>query len=376
VASFKLERNGVPFTVRDVESQEDANVLLDQALAERPEILANKAQAVGLDFDFETNTASERSFANKFLIGSGRFFKETGEDISDIFSSDELEEQEIRVRENEARAFAALDDLGVGAEDLGEIAPLLIGTGTAGLRLAVGAVKAAGKGASTLLKIGSGLGLVGTALRTFVGKAGQNGVTEEVVLKARATAPGRAAIRAIANSTSPKQVAKMVDVIKTSATRAPGQTASQASRTGARAGTRPTGNQGVRDAQVRIRRDARRQEAEAAAKGNVSAEIAALNKARAAERAAGASEAAKAQASRQAVARNEAQRAARAQTRANVKEETRQAIRKTQTQRPLRQDIDELGRKIDRLKPKVAEATEKAKGTKALADELRELLKK
>jgi hypothetical protein len=354
VASFKLERNGVPFTVRDVESQEDANVLLDQALAERPEILANKAQAVGLDFDFETNTASERSFANKFLIGSGRFFKETGEDISDIFSSDELEEQ----------------------EDLGEIAPLLIGTGTAGLRLAVGAVKAAGKGASTLLKIGSGLGLVGTALRTFVGKAGQNGVTEEVVLKARATAPGRAAIRAIANSTSPKQVAKMVDVIKTSATRAPGQTASQASRTGARAGTRPTGNQGVRDAQVRIRRDARRQEAEAAAKGNVSAEIAALNKARAAERAAGASEAAKAQASRQAVARNEAQRAARAQTRANVKEETRQAIRKTQTQRPLRQDIDELGRKIDRLKPKVAEATEKAKGTKALADELRELLKK
>lgn len=218
MATFKFDRNGVPFEV-DAADQATAESLLDDALRQRPGLLAQKATSLGMDFDFETNQASERSATDKFLIGAGRTFTEMAQFVGDAFSSEELSEMEEQARANEAKAYAALDEQGLGVEDFGEVAPMLIGTGTAGIKAGVATLRAAGTAGKAAVQFGLGFGLVGAALRHFVNSVVKKKVTGETMKDAVQSGAGRAAVRQMRKTKSPKTMDKLTDTVKKEATK-------------------------------------------------------------------------------------------------------------------------------------------------------------
>ena len=267
MADFKLERNGVPFTVTAVD-EETANILLDEGLAARPQLMTRKAEALGLvldkttgvarektigdkaeealaqgrAFNFETGESAERTTTEKFLIGAGKELTDVMEFVGDIFSQKELTVIERNRRTNDQKAFDALDDLGIGAEDVGQLAPMFIGSGTAGIKLVIGAIKAAGRGGMMLARLGSGLGMIGKGLTKFVKVGGKKGVTGEVLQAATKTKAGESAVKALTKVKDPKAVEKLVDTIVKEAKPAVS-----------------SATQKVRDAQVKIARDFRSQ---------------------------------------------------------------------------------------------------------------------
>ena len=154
--TFELERNGVPFTIRDAESEAVANQLLDETIEQRPDMLSSKAAALGMDFDFETNQARERTSGEEFAIGAGQQVQEVLDFVGDIFSPDELTALELNRRANDQQAFAVLDDQGFGAEDFGsaaaQVGMLMIGAPGVGAKVALSTIKAAGKGGLALVR--------------------------------------------------------------------------------------------------------------------------------------------------------------------------------------------------------------------------------
>lgn len=214
--TFQLERNGVPFTVTEAESKEVAEQILTDEITEKPETLQATAAALGMDWDVQTNIARERTVGERFAIGAGRAVSNATEFINDVFNADELTALEINRRDNETKAFEILDDLGI-ADDFGafsaNVGMLMLGGGAGVARLAIRVMKGAGSAGFQLAKMASGFNLVGAAARQFVKSGAKNKITGSVMGKAAQQPAGRAAIKKLAESTNPKTVKTLVDII-------------------------------------------------------------------------------------------------------------------------------------------------------------------
>lgn len=135
---------GVPFRARGSrhsreETARRAQEKFDRLTDEEKIAVLDKRRAALSDMgiDLERNYAIEgMTGAEKFLVGAGRSFVETGRGIRQIANQIQGDEQELaslqHLEANERELFDQLDSSGIGFEDLGQLAPELvafIGTG-------------------------------------------------------------------------------------------------------------------------------------------------------------------------------------------------------------------------------------------------------
>lgn len=154
--------NGLPFTIEGEGTPEQLAGALEKRLQQNPELWDKRRKQLGLSEDdmialaekqAGVDSSESRAFqpqlnpGQKFLVGSGRSLTEMARGFKQLFTGDE-EDAEISRREADEKAlFEKLDEQGIGAEDLGQIAPDVIAfLGSGGL--------------TSLAVRGAGLGLV------------------------------------------------------------------------------------------------------------------------------------------------------------------------------------------------------------------------
>lgn len=141
MTDYTIMVDNVPFRVRGAASREQAQRAVEARFhdpdAKRQAILKRKAKLLEMGIDVDANFAvDETSRAERFLIGAGRTFTETGRGIQQLWygaRGDEGKVQALQRQESLHRdTFDMLDSQGTGMEDLGQLAPELvafIGTG-------------------------------------------------------------------------------------------------------------------------------------------------------------------------------------------------------------------------------------------------------
>jgi hypothetical protein len=137
MAEFDIEVRGVPFTVSGVDSEQQAQSRVMEAIQAKPSIVRDKAIGLGMMFDEETQQARPRSTLNKFLIGVGKsvqdtidmvhtaFLEQDGQDFQELMELDARMARDQEIFDRLASEEGSTGTKNQLAADAGEI----VGTG-------------------------------------------------------------------------------------------------------------------------------------------------------------------------------------------------------------------------------------------------------
>ncbi len=238
MAKFDVIVQGIPFTVDGVDDEEQARSRVLEAAKERPEMLGNKAQSLGMDFDHESQTGRERSELNKFIIGAGKQVQDTIDMVHTAFLEQSgvdfqaLVQLDARVKADQ-ESFDQLSGAGASVSaHAGEIAmataPLVIGGGVTLVR-----------GLFGMARFLSPLRWFKVAGKKFMEQMTKRGVDGRVMEAALKSPKGQNVVKAMQKAEKPS-----VSTTK--------QWAETIAKEGGAKPFKVGANKGVRDAQVKI----------------------------------------------------------------------------------------------------------------------------
>lgn len=158
MADYTITYDGVPFRVRGAQNRKQAEEQLNLAFQDpvfyNEKLTQRKAKLLEMGINVDANFATEgMGGGEKFLVGAGRTFTETGRGIQQMWYGLTGNEDKVRQLEadeaNARHTFDQLDSEGIGAEDLGQLAPeLLAFVGSGGASLTSLGLRGAALGAS------------------------------------------------------------------------------------------------------------------------------------------------------------------------------------------------------------------------------------